>query len=781
MAVGTLILVGKSKTTLQVRFTNKNGKEVTTNIRESELSAVLLNQKKGAIAKLEGLEVEFEEAGGQPTKIREKGQLWVQASANAMTSASKSSNMPQPSHPWIKGNFHNPYNFVPALPRNPERFEADLAKELGDHPPVPHGVYCGDYWSGKITVTLTAKTPLLIPDAANAKSHPNNSDHKIYLIRRNAQNQPYIPSTSVKGTLRSAYEAVTNSRLSVFQGHIDRLAYRMPAKIEANLFPARVERKGDELLLRIMKTAFLGHAAKLPRYKRSGSPPDKGERVAALKYENTNQLPQHGDAVWVKVSEGFVTQIRSRGSSSSPSKDWEKGWVCVTGPNINGKKNERVFLENSQNEMLAVTPEIKALWEELIKNYQKTHEKKIEARRKEGKQPSAYLGKNPGDTGFSRHVYDVNELVLEEGRLCYVEYSHNRVNALIPVTISRRLYKKSPEKLLPSSLEPAASINHFSPADRVFGWVKQGSDRNDPRSSYKGNLRISTVECVTPDAIERFPGHGLPLAILGEPKPQQTRFYAATDKLGSPLAEGANKEEGYQDETKGLRGRKVYPHHCALPTGYWDDPMNPAQKFPNDYYREYRQLEGEDQISDQNRSIQEWIKPGTQFKFEMNVTNLSNVELGALLWLLDLPDEHFHRLGGGKPLGFGSIQLKIDWEHTDLRIGSQWKEFYRSLLPVQQTLSQSQECKQAFQKAIVEAYSNEFERVSFIAAFLRCAKGFEDSLPIHYPRLQQKPTSEGKVFGWFIANERTGKNGGRKLPLPHLIDDSGLPFMPTQQ
>ena len=48
-----------------------------------------------------------------------------------------------------------------------------------------------------------------------------------------------------------------------------------------------------------------------------------------------------------------------------------------------------------------------------------------------------------------------------------------------------------------------------------------------------------------------------------------------------------------------------------------------------------------------------------EFGFDLHVTNLSRVELGALLWLLALPSDHFHRLGGGKPLGFGSVRLEM--------------------------------------------------------------------------------------------------------------------------
>ena len=72
MTLGVLVLLGKDKKTLQVRFTNAKGKEVSLSPKEVELSASIANQKRNAIASLDGMEVEFDIApNGQPIKVRE--------------------------------------------------------------------------------------------------------------------------------------------------------------------------------------------------------------------------------------------------------------------------------------------------------------------------------------------------------------------------------------------------------------------------------------------------------------------------------------------------------------------------------------------------------------------------------------------------------------------------------------------------------------------------------------------------------------------------------------
>lgn len=864
---GRLVVIStknKSDSGLRITYPTKKGTSQPTLFPLDQLHPDLRAKQP---AELNGIEVDLELEGGQPRRIRPVDAKWsnpsianpaiskpTQSNSGNQTNFSSRSNnnrqdrfsksrnqeraANQRSIPAnLPGEFHNPYNFVPALPRNhlPKFDLGNPKRELGDASPIGHHRYYKNYWSGRIAVKLTTVTPLLIPDAAGAeeikipstkkivgKPQKKESGHYSYPIRVGSDGKPYLPPTSIKGMLRSAYEAVTNSRLSVFEKHGDRLAYRMLAKNEGNLFPARVELQGENLILKVMtEPSLLGYAAKLPRYQKIGSPPDKGEREVAIKYENSNQLPQHGDPVWVDLKDGVVTRIKLRNPDLPSSGNWQKGWVCITGANIRGKQYERVFIENSSNQLIPITSQIKTLWRELIDNYQETHEKDLEKRRKDNQQPQAYLGNEPGKTGWSRHVYDSTEKELHEGTLCYVELDGTQVNALIPVSISRRLYSVSPEKLLDDSLKPALDIKQLSPADRVFGWVRQ-KEGGGSEGAYKGHLQIHSVQCENRPVnqlIEDFGNKGLPLNILGQPKPQQARFYVAGEG-GKPLKPEIEKKDGYS-ESFSLRGRKVYPHHANLPpqywaSQYWDDPLeDKTQTNQNGYFQEYRRPHkpktrenqkirksepilkedgtfdlnlAEEQRDEQNRSIQAWVNPGVTFNFDIDITNLSDTELGALLWLLSLPENHYHRLGGGKALGFGSIRLDIDWDNTDLHKGENWQQYYRSLSQplLISNFGEAEATIQQFQESFKQAYGNgnEFDDIPLIQAFCQCAKGFEDGLPIHYPRVRKPgqtgavpPHPEGKAFEWFVANERTG---GAKVALPPLWNEKGLPLLDSK-
>lgn len=679
----------------------------------------------------------------------------------------------------LKGEFHNPYNFVPAVLRG------DLGNGLEDTKPIGHDKFHEDYFTGKLTVKMTVETPLLILDTAKVSVQ---NKHKSFPVRIE-NDKPFVNPTAVKGMLRSAYEAITDSRLSIFTKHDERLAFRSEAKLGA--VPARVVKKEDgNLYFRVMKSQLLklGFAAKLKRYKVGDNlGTDKGARFAAKTYNDKayseENLPQNGDAVWVELNSKGAVETILRRNVGDVKNGWQPGWVCVTGANIGGKKNERVFLENPNDKLLKIENIHKELWSQLIGNYQEIHQKNLKEREDENSNPSDYLGRNPGETAWSRHIYEKESKDLTEGTLCYLNFKRNsesEVDAVIPVTISRRLFEVSPSELLSEKLKPAKLITQLSPADRVFGWVRQSKPKDSELNSaekeirneikeigaHRGQIRIGSIICQTEkeDAIQYF--DNLPLNILGQPKPQQGRFYVAeTPKTGEAQIEKRSNEDAGYKVGRGLRGRKVYPHHANLPKDYWTNQRG---------LREY--LRPDKEQDSQNRSIEGWITPKTEFEFDIHFTNLSKVELGALVWLLSLngenEDKYFHRFGGGKPYGFGSVKLEI--VGSDVRNGKNLKTFYMSLDDEKVGKLQEDELKN-----LGIEFKNLADTVfpKVINSFLRACEGFDDN-PIHYPRTSKKLSADTKSFEWFVENNRiergTVKNG---YVLQDLTTDDGLPYL----
>lgn len=773
-------------------FPTKKGMSIPTPFNPAQLAPSLQNRTE------EEIEVDLELMSGKPVRIRPVGEAFASAPAPALARPPHQGQHRGGNQPQGQGSgrsqsppaFHNPYNFIPALPRDA------VTGDLGDHEPAGHHAYHADRFSGVIRIKITVKTPLLLSDAARTveydqdqPAHGIKKGHKSLPVRVDADGKPYIPPTSIKGMLRSAFEAVTNSRMAVFAGHADRLADRMPARDGLSLVPARiVAANGVETIELLPGDSGISgsgqpssndpmYAAWLPRYDRQSG------QVAgfAVRYPD-NALPQHGEAVeawlelWEKTGQypfkywsvrkcvrsgqplGEPPHAGQRRGAHQPVPNKAmisaRGYVCITNRNIDRKHDERVFFTTRDAaEYYPLTEGLRSQWRELIANYQTIHE----AERHAGMSGPPALN----NSVWSRHVVGSSEeRVLTVGTLCFATFRDGQVTALYPVMISRRLFESSPQSLLPASLHPATGLTSLSPAERVFGWVNQRG-----KGACRSNLRVGPVVCDSDDAIEDFGTPGIPLAILGQPKPQQARFYVAASQNGEAQADGLSKERAGYSPGKGLRGRKVYPHHRVLQEQEYSRP----------------QLNGQEQRDNQNRSIQGWVKPGTGFTFDLHVTNLSRVELGALVWLLNLPEEHYHRLGGGKPLGFGSVRLETDPASTQLCDGNGWRQIYSTLDDLALSTVDHEELIREFKETARTSYGSpaSFDNVSFIAAFLKMAKGFEGSLPIHYPRAKRPsdPHPDGQNFEWFVANDRTGQNGGPQASLPDLATDLGLPML----
>jgi hypothetical protein len=149
--------------------------------------------------------------------------------------------------------------------------------------------------------------------------------------------------------------------------------------------------------------------------------------------------------------------------------------------------------------------------------------------------------------------------------------------------------------------------------------------------------------------------------------------------------------------------------------------------------------------------VQGVIEPTSTFTFTLNFENLAELELGALLWALELEEGMHHRLGYAKPLGFGSVRLKVksletmDWAQrwTALASDTGWRPAF----------DHKTRLVEEFKAKMREIYPADFERArAELANILGNPPG---NLPVHYPRKERNPHPEGKNFEWFKDKSKT--------------------------
>ncbi len=506
---------------------------------------------------------------------------------------------------------------------------------------------------------------------------------------------------------------------------------------------------------------------------------------------------------------------------NNPLRKVVKGRILITNENMGNKHDERIFF-NPMGCTYPVTDSLKEAWRMRIQSYRDAHSESdiLERKDPEGRSVRAWkkFGKDPGKTAWSPHLYQDGKrqdrwgrdapdaIELRSGDMVYARCRFKKekitgIEDLFPIMISRELYEESPEALLHPSLRPAKNLSELSPADRLFGWTLQGQGSD---GGYKGRIRVVCEDGPRPSIIERFEdGQTMPLTILGQPKPAQGRFYVAEDERGNPQNDGISKQDAGYSKDKGLRGRKQYWHHKGLEViqalDYWKPSVEDrTQRKTNGRYQEYRRpngANGQPQTDSQNRSITGWIKPATVFKATLYMQNLQPEEVGALLWLLSLPEDHYFRLGYGKPLGFGSVRMEVDEERCvngclPLGTGKDWKEEYyaafNASLPAKLDDDRRNTHIQAFKAGMVAAYTspgssveNTYDALSFIKGLKQVLRGPKEDGPIHYPRLRPNPNPEGENFKWFTHNERGAQNKkGKKVALPEVTAKKGLPYNP---
>lgn len=144
-------------------------------------------------------------------------------------------NRPTPRRPNIGSNGNDngngvdkPYALVPFPKQKPQLKH-----------PVGHDRYHNDRLHGKLVLKLTVKTAVHISTGIVAMG--TDVGDRIPLIKTMAQGreqQLTIPGSSLKGVIRSAYEAITNSTLAVASRKQDMPKERLPCLNKKELCPA---------------------------------------------------------------------------------------------------------------------------------------------------------------------------------------------------------------------------------------------------------------------------------------------------------------------------------------------------------------------------------------------------------------------------------------------------------------------------------------------------------------------------------------------------------------
>lgn len=425
-----------------------------------------------------------------------------------------------------------PYNFVPYDAKN-------LVKPSEDN----------ELYSGTITCSLRALTPLLVAGATDSKEKSKDGPTKREFFKLN-NGKLVIPGSSLKGMLRSHVEALSRSFISIINDK--KLFYRNVTGTKS----------GD--------------------YKERGNFPDTQKKEPIL----GGYIVKDGSRY--QIYPATITRV----DENTPG-------AYKTGPIA--KKTKAYMFGTRSKVPLDVPPDVMKDFFLQMTEFQKSHWKDEENAMKNG-------------TG---------------GRIFYTveKNDKNKIHAVGIARYFRIGYTFTPQ-VLAQAWGTAEKTHDTDFALHLFGCANKeeafkGKVSIEP--AYFSKFSISKADELT--------------CILGSPHASDLLHYLYQPKANKPQGNKADDLSNYNDRGSALRGRKFYWHR---------DP--------------------EKQKEIKNQKVASNLKPiekGSEASFVVHLDKVNATELGVILKVLTKKEGHALKLGAGKSVGFGSVE--IDIVKTDIK------------------------------------------------------------------------------------------------------------------
>jgi CRISPR-associated protein (TIGR03986 family) len=564
-----------------------------------------------------------------------------------------------------------PYNFVP-LPEKVVQAEAAL----------PHDTYHTERHTGTITCTLTTASPLYVRCGLTAEQLEQGLEAKeladfFYLLDRS---HPVIPGSSLRGMLRALVEIASYGKMDKVTD-MPRYFYRaVAAKMDdplampyrnqlRNVRAGYLEQRGREWF--IHPARLIGNEGYL-KAREQDIPPALGlVRLNDPQY-HLQTIPVSFTTKKLKPSPRSPQGRLVIDLIGAPGKYADEGWIVTSGSMLETGGNwQRSPRKNHAVIGAAGTGELK-IAETAVDDYRNGL--------------SNYVIEQLGPDGVlqdRRPVFYCEPPRNSNGEVVY--FGHNP-NFRLPFRFPGSQRAATPLDFVPSALRNDAQIDI---AEAIFGFVRRS--KREQEQALAGRVFVDDATLAPDQHNIWYSDEPITPRILATPKPTTFQHYLVQPSAVRPeLKHYANKPG---EETM-VRGHKLYWHkgdqpNIGLPTEQQD-------------------------IKDTQKTQIRPVRTGVTFTFDVRFENLSDIELGALLWVLQLAadDEYRLKLGMGKPLGMGAVKIDSEIMLNDRRNryaalfdGNGWATGAEQSLPITE-FEQQKHCIAAFQKHVLEQSSD---------------------------------------------------------------------------
>lgn len=559
--------------------------------------------------------------------------------------------------------------------------------------------------SGKIKCSLKNLTPIFIGNKTDEK------EEKTLTLKVEGNEKYVIPASTLKGELRNIIEVLTTSCIKNVEE--ERLDYRGLAGGRKNVFGIikKFPTANDDGII-------LG--ADKVKVKFYNTIPKRKEPL-----EIENEFKKEG-FYEIKVNDKYKNHISKDEKPKDPKADDPKAinnftqfenitrggtieailWVSS---DIYNKKYQKILVPNGKTYSFTMSEYEDLLY--LIKQRKEAEEK-------------------------NNKKFYINELKVRD-TIIFEADDKGRAKNLTFSEIPRLRYKMSPLDLIPEDFHPCTS-EELCFACRMFGAIGDHSKNEKGEKKQEKTVAMASKIFIT-DALSinqrnKNMEEKLTLNPLGEPHPSLASFY---------LEKGI-----YDNQTSKIRGRKFYWHH--------------AEKIKaGKGYKEYLKTLEYQGTNEKVASTIWFLKPDQNFEFEVAFKDLTNEELGILIYSLELEPNLLHKLGKAKALGFGSCEIKI----TDFLLES--SEKYNSFVKVYEKLDKEKYLKIAKEKYKLD--TDERKEIEELKTILKSSNNLDfkvSPFPVDFKKDKYgNSKGEENTLNWFVNKKREPN-----FKLPHILD-----------
>lgn len=586
-----------------------------------------------------------------------------------------------------------PYNFVP-LPES--MVEAKT--------PPPQGVFHSDLLTGSIDIEIESCSPVYIRGMYTVEQYEKFGNKKSKDLTPEEKNQrapfytlqqnPVIPGSSLRGMLRELVEIVSNGRMRwvsksptfTYRAVADKsndplkekykdIIGNMAGNVRAGYL---VFEHGDWYIQPAQNTNQAGLGSKKHFLKVYEEDIDISSFIKIS--DRLNYRPQLIEVSfqqngWVQKRNDLLRKVQIHNEKNSdPKKHWSEkracyivkmkseqlpieGWLVTsgnmqeTGAGLPNRFNHYIFLSRDN------TAERLSIPEQVIEDYRAgltPYQLEYLNDWRDGIHDESW-----GCLGHGKPVF----YIPSETNPKIVQYFGHNPNFRIPVMLDGENRAANPLDFVPNDL-----LNNPKPdmADAIFGWTEEWDEKSIVSNESKtivgtakqraGRVFFSDAT-YTDNANGIWYNNGEPITpkILSSPKPTTFQHYLVQDKDKGhdPNHKETLAHYGTPPSKTNIRGYKFYWHKG-------DDPLikyeakSPDKKHPEKVLTRITP-----------------IKSGVHFSSKIHFENLRPEELGILCWVLTLPGEtgktYRHKIGMGKPLGMGAIQITLSNINLSLR------------------------------------------------------------------------------------------------------------------